>query len=185
MNKNILIGVVVVILVIIGVVLYVPKTDNSISSTDVLVDSATTTVTQTTSSGTVVKGASTNTFKSIFSQPGSHVCAFEQVSQASRTSGNVYIADGKMRAEFRTTIGEKKISNMMVYNGGTLYVWVEGTAVGTKSQLKSVSELPFVIPQDLTSGSVLGSGLNSASWDCHDWSKNNTLLAPPTTVKFY
>jgi hypothetical protein len=131
---------------------------------------------------TVTKSA--DTFKSLFNQPGSHVCTYEQVSPTSRTTSIVYIADGKMRGEFRTSTANKGTGSMMVYNGGTLYVWAEGSNFGTKSQLKSVSELPFVIPEDLTSGKVLGGGLNSVSWDCHAWLKDNTLLVPPTAVKF-
>ena len=82
-------------------------------------------------------------------------------------------------------MADKVNSNLMVYNGGILYSWVEGKGVGTKSALNSVSDLPFVIPTDLTSGKVIGTSENNVSWDCHDWSKNNTMLVPPSTVKFY
>ena len=90
-----------------------------------------------------------------------------------------------MRGEFRTVNGIQTAGSLMVYNGGTLYVWTEGKGVGTKVQIKTIADLPTVIPKDLTSGTVLGSGLDSVGWDCHNWEQNNTLLAPPATVKFY
>jgi hypothetical protein len=72
----------------------------------------------------------------------------------------------------------------MVYNGGVLYVWQEGAKTGSKSTLSAASDLPVVLPTDLTSGKVIGSGLNSVGWDCHDWNKDPTLLEPPSYIKF-
>ncbi len=185
MNKNTTIGVIIVIVVLIligwGMYSYQPTPP----VVALPADNTTTTTTQNTTTATGTTAPKTGvTFRSIFQQSGSHVCTFEQVSASSRSSSAVYIADGKMRGEFRTTTGAITTGDLMVYNGGTLYTWKEGTGTGKKSSITSISQLPEVIPTDLTSGAVYGTSANNVSWDCHDWKQDNTLLAPPTTVKF-
>ncbi len=188
MNKNILIGVVVVIvLALLGWALYKYSPSSEMSTSELA--SSTNTQTETGTVTPTPPGASlpnsTNTFPALFNQAGSHECKYEQVGSNTRSTNSIFIADGKMRGEFRTTTNGVSTANLMVYNNGTLYVWQEGKPTGTKTILKSVADLPTAIPKDLTSGAVLGSGLNSVGWDCHDWIKKTSLLAPPSYVKFY
>lgn len=123
-----------------------------------------------------------NTYVSIFNQSGSHECLYESVDATTRKHNRIYIADGKMRGEFRT-VGE--IGTLMVYNSGYLYTWKEGTSVGTKSLISTLADLPGLIPQDLTSKIIFGTtGSNNASWDCHPWIKDASMLSIPSYVKF-
>lgn len=173
MNRNVLIGVAVIVLLAIGWWLFFSPKPSTDQTTQLTEDTAADT---TSSSNT-----SPNTFSKILSQNGNYECKYEQVSTTSQSVNLIYISDGKIRGEFRTN----GISgSMMVYDGVNLYVWREGAIVGTKMQLKSLAELPLIIPKDLTSGTVLGSGLDSVSWDCHPWSKNASLLVPPSEVTF-
>jgi hypothetical protein len=96
----------------------------------------------------------------------------------------IYISNGKMRGEFRSTSGTVSSANLMIYNGGYLYSWVEGTTVGKKTSINSLSDLPAVIPKDLTSGAIYGTSDNSVGWDCHDWLTDNSVFVIPTYVKF-
>lgn len=180
MGQNTVIWVVVVLVIVVGGVWFFssPMTTSENTSTDT---STTATGGQTgTGDATVTK----NTFKSIFTQEGDYQCTYEQVSATGRGSNVVDIADGKMRGEFRTTTSDKSINDLMVYDGGYLYTWVEGTTAGKKTQLKSIADLPNAIPQDLTSAAVFGSSSNNVSWDCHRWVKDLSVLAVPTYVKF-
>ena len=127
---------------------------------------------------------STNTFRSIFTQSGSHQCDYTGADSSSQRNDVIYIADGKMRGEFRTMSAGQTTANLMIYDGGYLYAWQEGKAVGTKTAINSVADLPKVIPQDITSGAVLGTDMNNVSWNCHAWSKDPNLLKVPTYVKF-
>jgi hypothetical protein len=123
-----------------------------------------------------------NTYVSIFNQSGSHECLYESVDGSTRKHNRIYIADGKMRGEFRT-VGQ--VGTLMVYNGGYLYTWKEGTTIGTKSLISTLADLPELIPQDLTSKIIFGkSGSNNASWDCHPWIKDGSMLSVPSYVKF-
>lgn len=122
------------------------------------------------------------TFTNVFPQRGNYECFYEEVTPTKRTSNVIYFSDGKMRGEFRELGGP---SNIMVYDGYTLYTWTEGQSTGIASVPKSIADFPAIVPKDIAIGKVLGSGLNNVSWDCHAWSKDASLLAKPTYVKFY
>lgn len=130
------------------------------------------------------KPQSPNTFRSIFTQTGSHQCSYAGVKDSVQYRDEIYIADGKMRGEFRSTSNAGGSSQLMIYDKGYLYVWKEGTTNGTRTAIKSVADLPATIPKDLTGGSILGSGSNSIGWDCHAWLKDPAMLAVPAYVKF-
>lgn len=89
-----------------------------------------------------------------------------------------------MRGEFRTTTATDSIASIMVYNNGYLYSWKEGASVGKKSSIKSIAELPEVIPSDLSSGAVYGTSADNVSWDCHDWLKDVKVFVIPTNIAF-
>lgn len=121
----------------------------------------------------------------IFAEGGSHQCDYEQVTQTTRSSNVLYFYGGKMRGEFRTTTGEKGTNTIMVYDGAYLYTWTEGMATGIKSQPKTLKDLPSMIPEDITSGRILGTGINNVSWNCHAWNRDSSKLVVPSYVKFY
>jgi hypothetical protein len=136
-------------------------------------------------SGTVTNTSKPATLKSVLSINGSHECRYEQVSQSQTSTNLIYIADNKLRAEFRTKFSSGNSTlTMMVYDGQYMYVWTEGMATGIKTQPKSIADLPDVIPQDITSGKILGTSSNSVSYDCHAWSKVGSMLVKPSYVKF-
>ena len=124
------------------------------------------------------------TLGGIFDDPGSHQCDYEQVSQQSRSTNVVYIANGKLRGEFRTQTATETTLSMVVYDGTYLYTWTEGQPTGKVSQPKTLKDLPSVIPEDITSGKILGTSANNVSWNCHDWLKDPKKLVKPTYVKF-
>ncbi len=120
----------------------------------------------------------------IFSEPGNYQCDYEQVSQLTRATNVVYISNGKMRGEFRTSTAQGSTATMVVYDGSYLYVWTEGKSTGTVTQPKTIKDLPGIIPEDVSSGRILGSSANNVSWNCHAWSKVPSLLVKPSYVTF-
>ncbi len=94
------------------------------------------------------------------------------------------MADGKMRGEFRSTSNGVKTASLMIYNGGYLYSWKEGATTGKKSSIKALSDLPEIIPQDLTSGAIFGTGADNVGWNCHDWLKDVKIFTLPAYVTF-
>ena len=117
----------------------------------------------------------------VLSQPGAHKCVYSQVQGNTQSSGVVYLADGKMRSEFRT-VGNN--GNLAVFDGRYLYVWKEGTNSGVRTLYTDISQLSAIIPNDLTSGVILGSSTNNAAWKCTPWIKDASLLSVPKGVSF-
>jgi len=182
MSKNFVItGIVIIVLVGLGI-WYFSSSNVSLNTTNPY--GAATTSVSTTSTSTATT-SHTNTFHSIFTQTGNYECSYESVGGTSvRSSSVIYIADGKMRGEFRTTTNTVTSANFMIYNGGYLYAWKEGATVGTKTTIKTLADLPAIIPTDLTSGKILGVSDNNVSWDCHNWAKDDSVFVIPSYVKF-
>ncbi len=184
-QKTVIWGIVVIILIVLGVWYFSSMTPNTATSVTTTATSTATSTTPTAPVTTVpVTAATKSAFKSIFTQSGNYECTYQQVGGSTQGMSTIYISGGKMRGEFRTTSGAASSANLMIYNGGYLYSWVEGTTVGKKTSISSLADLPQVIPQDLTSGAIFGTNDNSVGWDCHDWLTNNSLFVIPTYVKF-
>ncbi len=186
--KNILIGAGVLVLAVLAFMLMGKK-----ESSEVQIETVNTpAVTETQTTSTSKPSVSTNTVKpttplvtNLFPQKGSFECRYDQATQTGRSTNVVYIADGKMRGEFRSTDAQGfASSNMMIYDGTYLYSWVEGKGIGMRTQPKSLKDIPAAIPTDVHEGKVLGSGIENVSWDCHAWSKVPTMLSKPSYVKF-
>ncbi|KND48078.1 MAG: hypothetical protein AB201_00550 [Parcubacteria bacterium C7867-006] len=186
MNKNILwvtLAVVVVVLIVWMASLSGEKDVINIETPDVTDQSTNTTGVKTTTGSKSVSTIKTQTFTNILPKVGNYQCDYEAVTPTTRTTNTIYLSDGKMRGEFRTTTANGSIANIMVYDGTYLYTWVEGQSVGTASQPKSLSDFPSIIPKDLVASQSLGSGLNNASWSCHPWSKVSSMLQKPSYLK--
>lgn len=176
--------VVIIVLVALGIWYFSSSNSGGTGApTDMATTSATTGASGTTGGTATPVPAGSSTFHSIFTQSGNHECVYQQVAASTRSTSIIRIADGKMHGEFRTT-GSVTSANIMIYNGGLLYSWKEGASVGTKSNIKTLADLPAVIPQDLTSGAVYGISSDSVGWDCHDWVTDPTMFVIPSYVTF-
>ena len=186
MNRTYTIGAIIVLVLAIGAWLWSSPAAAPVADTTSPDAPVATTTSDTAGSLPAPTKPTTTTvaFKSLFAESGSHECKYEQVTATGRTSNVVRIADGKMRGEFRSTTGGVTSANLMVYNGGILYVWQEGKTAGNRSSISSISQLPYAIPVDLTSGKVLGTSSNNVSWDCHTWIPEAKQLVAPTYVTF-
>ena len=128
---------------------------------------------------------SQTSYKSLLTQSGSFQCDYDQVKSTGTSHNVIYLYGGKMRGEFRTNNADgSATANLFVYDGQYMYQWKEGTSVGTRTLLTSLSQLPFAIPKDLTSGGIVGSNYESVGWLCHTWLTNKSLLSPPSYVSF-
>lgn len=190
MKNNLLLGAFILSIVIIGGVLLSmgPKSE-VVSNTATTTDStksntvSKTPVKTTTTTPAPVEGMKTS-LGGIFAEKGNYQCNYESVSPQSRTSNVVYVSDGKMRGEFRTIEASASKATLVVYDGSNLYVWTEGYSTGTMSQPKTIAELPGIIPEDVSSGRILGTSANNVSWNCFPWSKDASKLVKPSYVKF-
>lgn len=177
MNKAIWI-IVIIVLAVVAFMVFRPDSTEDTSST------ATTTTTTTGTNNTSNTTGMKSTLGGIFDAPGSYECKYEQVSPTLRATNVIYVADGKLRGEFRSATATTTTLSMVVYDGVNLYVWNEGQPTGKISQPKTIADLPSAIPEDITSGRILGTSSNNVSWDCHAWSKDASKLVRPSYVKF-
>ena len=189
MNRNIVIGIIVVILIIIGVWYFAGMSGTGMNATSTAATSTTATTTATTSSNTGTTSGSGTTakqsFKSIFTQNGNYECDYTSASTSAQASSKIFLADGKMRGEFRTTNANGTTNaNLMIYSGGTLYSWKEGSSTGKKTTIRTIADLPAAIPSDLTSAAIFGTSDNNVGWNCHPWAKDTTAFSIPSYVKF-
>lgn len=120
----------------------------------------------------------------LFPQKGNYQCVYETVTPNSRSTNTVYLSNGKMRGEFRSSTPDGSVTNMVVYDGKYLYVWLEGMNVGKITEPKSLADFPSIVPINITEGKILGDGYNSVSYDCYPWSKIDSYLQKPTYVNF-
>jgi len=181
-DNNLIIGAVVVVVIVLGIVLFSADVNNPELATNTTDTTTEVTQTQTAVKTTVTTPPKVESFTNIFPHKGNFKCVYEEVTPSTRSTNIMYFSDGKMRVEFRTFSGA---SNIMFYDGQYMYNWVEGQSTGKISIPKSISDFPAIIPKDITQGKVLGSGLNSASWDCQAWAKDPSLVTKPSYVKFY
>ena len=178
-------GIVVLILAILGVWYFASSPPGSVPVAQTQGEESGTSAAPASPSNTAAAPAKgSNTFRSIFTQSGNNACEYSGLDGSSQIDSVVYIADGKMRGEFRTMSGGVTKADLMVYDGGYLYAWQEGSATGKKTSIKSLADLPQAIPQDLTSGAIYGTSADNVGWDCHAWAKDAKLLTVPSYVKF-
>jgi len=181
-QKTLTWGVVIVIVVALGIWYFASSGTAGITQGE----TATTSPTASATTGTPAATAqgSTSTFRSIFTQSGNHQCDYSQSNSTGQSTSVIYLADGKMRGEFRSTMSGASTASLMIYTGGYLYSWKEGATTGKKSSIRALSDLPDVIPQDLTSGAIFGTASDSVGWNCHSWLKDVKLFTIPAYVTF-
>ena len=178
MNQKTLTWGVVIVLVALGIWYFAS------SGTAGITQGETATTTTGTTGTPVGTPAASSTFRSIFTQSGNHQCDYSQSNSTGQSTSVIYLADGKMRGEFRSTMSGGSTASLMIYTGGYLYSWKEGATTGKKSSIRALSDLPDVIPQDLTSGAIFGTASDSVGWNCHSWLKDVKLFTIPSYVTF-
>jgi hypothetical protein len=186
MNKNILWGSVIVVGVVLVVWLIVSKGNSPVQNVNTE-DTTKSVVTEKPAVKSVaskpVSVAPTETFTNILPKLGNYQCDYEEVTQSTRSTNTVYLSDGRMRAEFRSRTADGSTNSIMVYDGYNLYTWTEGKSTGTVTHPKYLSDFPAIIPKEIVAAKVLGSGLFNASWSCHPWSKDASMLVKPSYLK--
>lgn len=186
MNKNILWGSVGIIVVVLFVwALKMGEYESAeIIKTDTYVETTNTTSVKNNVVSKPVNTKPTETFTNILPKLGNYQCDYEEVTQSNRSSNTVYLSDGKMRAEFRSHDAKgNTVASIIVYDGLDLYSWTEGKSTGTVTRPKSISDFPSIIPKDIVTAKILGSGLYNASWNCHAWAKDPSMLVKPAYLK--
>ncbi len=169
MNKNLYIVVGLVILVLIGGGAYMMMNKNTSSSP----------------SGTVseqkpVAGSTVKSLKDLLTSGVSQKCTFKDKNENIDMDGVTYVTAGKMRTDFNTTVNGKMMTTHMIVEGKTSYIWTENQNTGFKMSFDpQTTETKSNVTQQ---GSV---DINKMiDYNCSSWRGDNTIFAPPASVKF-
>ena len=185
MTKNVIIGIIVVIVLALGGWYLISQ--NSITA-----EPTTDTTQGTDTTGTVADAATaptgkgTGSLQSVFSRGGNYTCTFETISTAagtgSKSSGTIYAASGKTRGDFSASAGAGVTTMVHVIRDGSMsYTWIDGQTTGSKSLITTTSP---VIPNQPSGAGFTEDQLATVSWDCHPWFPVPAHFVPPTSITF-
>lgn len=106
-------------------------------------------------------------------------CTFDSNTEFAKTSGVVYVADGKVRGNFRVTVsslGNQSFDAYMIADDSYTYVWSTLAKGGFKAPIqKEVQTQPG--QEGVDYNQVL-------TYTCTPWQTDQTLFVPPTDVIF-
>lgn len=129
----------------------------------------------TTSTGGSSDGSSMS-LKELFAAGGSQECEFNSDEGGVRSSGLVFVSGNRMRGDFTSEIGGKAETSHMIVDGGTSYVWTDGSSQGVKMSFANVSA------QSSQQGSVDAD--KKVDYSCTSWSADASKFSVPSTVTF-
>lgn len=170
MNRNILVTILVVIVIIaVGAgYMFVNNSATSPSISEKQPEASIVTTTEKTS------------LKSFMSMTGTQKCNFNDPD--SETSGEIYMGEGQVRGDFVSKMGDKPVTSHMVNDGTDVYVWMDDQATGFKTSLKAMEEMSN---QEGVTGVNQTVDLNKqVDYKCESWTLDKTKFAVPVEVKF-
>lgn len=102
-------------------------------------------------------------------------------SQVGGTSqGTVYIAGGKMRADFTSQTQAGTFETHMINDGTSLYTWTDGVPQGVKLAA------PDITAQTNASADQGGFDYSAqVDYTCGPWNEEPSMFTPPTSVSFF
>lgn len=129
----------------------------------------------TTTSATSTQAA---TLASLIASNVAQKCTFDDATSAAKTSGTVYIGDGKMRGDFSAVAsGGETQSVHMISDGTTAYTWIEGISTGFRSSMSAHPD----------TGAGSNPGLDPSKpldYQCAPWTVDATLFELPAGYSF-
>lgn len=172
MNKNIVIALTVIVLLLIGGGVFLMNRQSSSPASDQSTLSPqspqnTTTATQTTS------------LKNLMASKGSQQCTFNDTEMGS--SGTMYISGNKMRGDFSSTIDNRTTTSHMISEGENAYVWMDDQKSGFKVSLKSMEGLNAKVNTNAPQAVDINKQMD---YQCSTWTVDASLFAAPTDVQF-
>ena len=107
-------------------------------------------------------------------------CTFKDLSNDVDMEGTSYVANGKVRGDFKSSVNGETSSGHSIFDGKTSYVWMDGTSTGFKMEIDpAVTATP-------ESSSQQGVDLNKTiDYNCSAWIPDQSLFNPPENNYFF
>ncbi|MDP2632966.1 MAG: hypothetical protein Q8P25_04580 [Candidatus Curtissbacteria bacterium] len=173
MNKKIIL-IIAALLVVVGVGGFYAMQKSSKTSNDQ------TTSVNTGSNSETIQG----TLKNLLSGGKSQQCTYSNTQDSASVEGTIYIADGKMRGDYKTTSNGTTTSGHMIVDSAFSYIWTDDNQ-GFK--------YPIPAEQPSASGPSGNAQINqenapdlnqSFNYSCKGWNAENSVFTPPSSVNF-
>ena len=161
MNKNLMIGIVIAVIVLIGGFMFLnngiaPAGNNGEPPTN----------------GETLSAS----IDDLLAFSGTKTCTFSDEG----VSGTVYVSNGKMRGDFEATENGQVLTTHMVRADGYQYVWVDGQG-GLKIKEADLKKFETQANQGNNQTPDLNERVN---YTCQNWSGDSAKFAVPTDVEF-
>jgi hypothetical protein len=180
MNKNIII-IAAIILVIAGGGVYFlsTKNKNSASPSESIPNNVVSNANSQSKERNTSEQTAKQSIKNLLTSGVAQKCTYKDDSDDVNVEGAAYIANGKMRGDFSTSIEGKTTNGHMIYDGKTSYIWTDGMNTGFKMDIDINKEQPT--EKDTTQGLDINKDIN---YTCSPWVIDQSQFTPPTTVNF-
>lgn len=111
-------------------------------------------------------------------------CTFTSTEGGASTQGTTYVAAGKVRGDFGSTIDGKASVSHMISDGETTYIWQDGQMNGVKMEIPKDSQgEASTQPVDTSVGKQADLD-QKMDYDCSAWIPDTSLFSPPSDVTF-
>jgi hypothetical protein len=178
MNKNsLIVGGILLLLILIAIGIFVLKGKNTVQKAGNQGVQENTTANQTIppNSAETIQG----TINSLLTGGKSVKCTFSDKKESASIEGTIYVANGKMRGDIKTSTDKTTIINHMVVDSQYSYLWTDMDNKGFKFTNSNNNT------NTNTSQNNQAADLNKTyNYNCQGWSADNSLFTPPSNITF-
>ncbi len=174
MKKPALIAIVAVVIIGIGLYFYQQKQQGNAPAT----------TSDTSVAGQTQNGGGMQSLRGLLALGTSQSCTFSNTANGSKSEGTVYVAGGKMRGDFTSSVDAtgKTMMSHMITDGKEMRFWQEGETMGfmmTIPDKGATSSAPSAASADTPQFD------NQGSYACNPWVADESKFTAPTTVTFH
>lgn len=161
MNKNMVLGLVVLIIVIAGGWYLLAKGPGPSGNQPAAAGAAQT------GSGTVGD----------LLAMGPSQCTVTVDENGNAASGTVYVANGKLSGDFATTVNGQEMHAYMINDGSNIYSWTDQSPQGVEMPV-STGDMGTSTPSQMVGNTT------PAQYSCTPWAEDDSAFTPPSSVTF-
>lgn len=120
-----------------------------------------------------------SSIKELMETHGNKTCTFSDAE--SKSSGEVFVGDGKMRGNFEINTKDSQESSHIIFDGQRVYAWSDSGNEGYLMSLDAIDE----INSKFGNGDTQMADINKkVDLNCSDWSTDSSQFQLPTGVEF-
>ncbi|MCX6744907.1 MAG: hypothetical protein NTX82_05265 [Candidatus Parcubacteria bacterium] len=99
-------------------------------------------------------------------------------------AGTTYISGTKARSDFKTKMEGKTVNGHMISDGTWVYSWMDELPQQAMKIKVDTMQSPDMKGNEQAQASGVGNYEDKMDYDCYNWSKDDSLLTPPSDVNF-